>query len=193
MIINQIKDRLNYPLETYQAIELTKEHSVLENILSEGYLLIVFPLYVDSLPAPLTKVLTMLEEAAKLKPQTLPKVFAVCNCGYFESHQISGPIEILRNFCSRVGFYWGHAIAIGAGGFFSAKTKNLSKGPASKIAYAFDELCSIINGANSCSRDNVFVEPQIPRFLYMLSGNLFWIIQGKKNGVLRQIKATPYL
>ena len=42
-------------------------------------------------------------------------VYVVSNLGFYESEQISILLEIVKNWCSRMGFPYGGGLAIGAG------------------------------------------------------------------------------
>ncbi len=195
MLLEQLGGRLQGKLEIEQAMKLLKTPEKLADILSADCLLIVYPLYVDALPAPLLKVLTLLEEAAQTvaQDQPLPKVYALCNCGYAEPQQISLSFKMLQHFCSRAGLTWQQGVAIGAGGFLQPKMKDLTKGPTKPIAQALDALAKAVDGREVPSGQNVFTAPQIPLFIYKVGATLSWHIAARKNGASGKLKARPHM
>ncbi len=199
MFIEQIGKRLKAQVTTYQATKLLKEQGSgqggLEQILTADCLLIAYPLYVDELPAPLIKLLTLLDEATQSGTMPLPKVYVVCNCGFYEGHQISTSLKILKNFCRRAGFKWQYAVAIGAGGLFRPGMKDLSKGITATVSKALDGLAKDMDdikpSAKQSDKQDVYVGPRIPRFLYKAVGEISWRVAARKNGVGRRIYDRP--
>lgn len=148
-------------------------------MLAADVLLIAFPLYVDSLPMPLIRVLVELEQEAKVvKP--LPKVYAVCHCGFYESSQNETALRIIKNFCSRAGLDWQYGLGIGAGVFFGM-TDDPSKWPAKTVYDALQKLSADVLSNQGNQAENVFVTPSVPRFIYKAGGNFGWKAQLRKN------------
>ena len=213
-LISQVENILKTELTMYQATKLVRQDDVsaeLRKILQSDVLLFVFPLYVDSLPAPLVKILALCEESAKTREGPLPKVYAVCNCGFYEADHTRIALEIIGNFSTRAGFRQGYGLGIGMGGLLLSVGKNMSKGPAAGVYAALSQMCKSIQGdivddisteaivtdkgatdAGSNGR-NVFVTPKFPRFLYSLGGNISWRQMAKKYGASKKLGARPHV
>ena len=194
LLINQIEEILGTQTIVYQAKKLIQQEGVsdtLSDILKNETLLIVFPLYVDSLPAPLIKLLTMIEHEAVTANENLPIVYAICNCGFYEAEHTRLALNMVENFAIRTGLSWGYGIGIGGGGMILSQSENMAKGPVADVYTALQELGLIIKEGNS-KRENVFVMPKIPRFLYKLGGNMGWYQMAIKYGTLRSVKARPH-
>ena len=77
---------------------------------------LTFPLYVDSLPAPFIKAMERItkhrEEAADTRRQ---KFVAISNSGFPEAQQNLIALEICRCFAQRSGFEWAGGLALGTG------------------------------------------------------------------------------
>ena len=189
MFISKVEEISGTKSTVYQAIKLMRQDDIsveLADIMNANSLLFVFPLYVDSLPAPLIKILTMIEHAAtNLSGQTLPKVYAICNCGFYEAKHNFLALDIIKNFCARAGMTWGYGIGIGGGGFVSSQSQNMSKGPATDVYAALCELCAMMQSGGT-REQNVFAAPKIPRFLYKLGGNIGWPQLAKKYGLTKK-------
>jgi hypothetical protein len=200
MLINQIKSLMPTKIQIYQAVKLAEPQNQewLEQILEADVLLIVTPLYVDSLPAPLIKTLTLIEQAAERvdagNTRPLPKVYAICNCGFFESEHNRLALTILENFATRAGMIWGYGLGIGGGGFI-ASLSDMSKGPAANVYAALCTLAQAMQDAiqdGSGREQNKFIIPKIPRFLYKYGGNRGWRQMAKKYGTRKSLRARPH-
>jgi len=192
LIVKQIERHLNISVDVYYAIQLAKQtelqRDVFEKILDCEALLIAFPLYVDSLPAPLINVLRRLEKISS-EVSIKPQIYSIVNCGFFEAKQNAMALEMIKSFSLRAGLSWGYGIGIGGGGMLSSMGDNWSKGPASGIHKALCDMADAIKAKES--KSSVFVQPKFPRFLYLIAADLGMRRLAKKSGV--NIRAQPYL
>ena len=192
LIIKQTEQILGEKIQVHQALQLVQGGTVPETVaavLDTDVLLIVFPLYVDSLPAPLIELLTQLEEAAHGN-LAKPHVYAIVNCGLHEPEHTVLALDMIRHFAERAGFPWGCGLGIGGGGMLASMGSNWSKGPASSVHAALVGIASAI--CEKRSRQDVFAAPKFPRFLYIAAANMGWHMQARQNGVLRKLKDRPY-
>lgn len=77
-----------------------------------SHLLLVFPLYVDSLPVTLMHFLKELQRHTMLNLLT---IHVLINCGFLEPEQNSTAVDMVRLFCSQNGFCYGSTLCIGGG------------------------------------------------------------------------------
>lgn len=194
-IINTLETMIREELVVYQAVDLLKmseEESDLElaQLMDTEILLFVFPLYVDCLPMPIIHTLELLEERRK-EEESLPRVYAISQCGFFEGTHNHTALKIIQNFCEKNGFLWQYGIGIGAGGYLSG-VKEFGAGPTKNI---YDVLLTLSTDMQKPEeeRENIFLSPSIPRLLYRLGGNMGWKKQGRKNGVGKELDAQPFL
>ena len=202
IFIDKIEEFLEKKPKTYHVNQLIDEKNglnTLHDILNSDVLVFVFPLYVDSLPAPLIKVLTRIEEIGKNTNGNQPKVYAISNCGFFEPGHNRLALDIVKNFSSHLGMSWGYGIGIGGGGLIASQSKNIAKdGSASNVYNVLYEFCKAIENNDKAienkhdKKENVFLSPEIPRSLYKLGGNLGWYQIAMKNGTLRSLKAQVH-
>ena len=194
-LIEKIGELLERKPTIYHANRLIRrENNVTElsNILKADVLLFVFPLYIDSLPAPLIKLLTIIENEAMNVNGKGPIVYAICNCGFFEPEHNRVAIDTVKNFSAHVGMSWGYGIGIGGGALVASQSKNISpKGSAANVYTVLCELGKDIESPYKEKRD-VFINPTMPRFLYKLVGNLGWYQMAIKYGSIRSLKAKPH-
>ncbi len=191
-IIGQMEALLGAKAEVNQAIRMIQDHHAHEDVselLDADILLIVFPLYVDSLPMPLIEVLTQLKEAAKGAAKK-PRVYTIVNCGLYEQEQIALSLNMARHFAEEAGLPWGYGLGIGHGGMMSSFGDDWSKGPASGVYKALCAMAGAIRAEES--GPDVFASPTFPRFLYCMAANWGFRSMARKNGVLKTVRARPY-
>ena len=195
IFIDKIGEITGDKIPVYQATQFIKMESAapaIADILSARILLIVFPLYVDSLPAPLIKVLGMIEQVAGNAQGRLPRVYAICNCGFFEADHTRLALDMVENFSARAGLPWGYGIGVGGGAFFAAQSKNMAKGGPAAAAYAaLRELCEAMRSEGAEGR-NIFITPKIPRFLYKSIAEAGWRRAAGKYGAAKFLNARPH-
>jgi len=88
-----------------------------EKFLHADVIALIFPLYVDSLPAETTLALEHLAAARQAnKPQQSQRLLAVVNCGFFEAQQNDVALAICEQFAAETGLHWYGSLAICSGG-----------------------------------------------------------------------------
>ncbi len=94
-----------------------KIKELFEMIDNADLIILSFPLYVDSLPAPVIKAMELIkEERDKLEIKKTPNFIALCNNGFPEASQNIIALQICRIFSNDCDFLWKGGIAIGGGG-----------------------------------------------------------------------------
>lgn len=152
-----------------------------------------FPLYIDSLPAPLTRLLERIaERRARRPPATTPRIAVVVQCGFPEAHQCDTAIGICRLFAERTGMPWAGALAMGMGGSLAGDFRKLPGG-GRNLLDALDRTAESLAKGGDIPPEAVrlFAKPLMPRWVYTLVGNLRWRLQMRKNGARRPISHRP--
>ncbi|MCK5303170.1 MAG: hypothetical protein KAJ96_08510 [Candidatus Thorarchaeota archaeon] len=157
---------------------------------------LTFPLYVDSLPAPIIKAMEIItkhhEEAANTRRQ---KFIAISNSGFPEASQILIALEICRCFAQRSGFEWAGGLALGMGPAIRRKPLDEVGGMARNVKKALDLTAHALSEEKAVPEEatKLMEKSIIPRTLYMWMGNRGWKQQAKKNRVLDRIRVQPHL
>lgn len=142
----------------------------------EGFsdLLLVFPLYADSLPVTLLNFLKTLEAHA---PQQKPVVSVLINCGFLEPEQNDTAVEMIRLYCKKTGFPFGSVLKIGSG---EAILKTLFRGLAERKARKLAR--SICSGKYQTLKTTM----PIPKQWFVKASTQYWTEYGKRNGVSKE-------
>lgn len=138
-----------------------------------------FPLYVDGIPSQLLSCLCQIEKIGVNNRNIM--IFGIVNSGFYEGRQNAIALEILRNWCNKLGLQWGMGIGVGGGGGLAQmKSAPLGKGPKTSIGKVFDILHNNIK--NKSTADDIYISVDFPRWLYKLGAEMGWKQMIKKNG-----------
>ena len=155
-----------------------KPQELVDSISGCNAIIIAFPLYADGIPSRLLRLLISIETSLA-GAATCPKLYVIINNGYYEARQNKPALDMMRIFCKKAGFEWGQGVGIGGGGMIhtaatdSWLTRNMFK--------ALDVLAqNILSGK---SAEDILSDPNIPRFIYILAGNMGWKNMARKNGI----------
>ena len=145
------------------------------NCLREADALVLgVPLYVDGLPAQVVKLFEILLEHYQGALYDLG-VYVVANLGFYESRQIRHMLDMVRNWCMRMGTRYGGGLAIGAGPMVR------SVGPHKKLQKAFGDIANAV--VEKESMGNVYCDPDIPRRIYMMAAHKSFKRTARKNNL----------
>ncbi|MDD6072261.1 MAG: NAD(P)H-dependent oxidoreductase [Clostridiales bacterium] len=178
-----------HSVETYRPGKQPVSSEQLEQLRESDVILFAFPLYVDSIPSHLLKLLVEISNQTKLYSKTM--VYCLVNNGFFEGIQNHIVIEQMQLWCASAGATWGQAIGLGAGEMlpFIADIP-LGHGPNKNLGRAMKEL--VHNVQNKTGGDCMYISPNWPRPLWKLQSSLFvWYPRAKQNGLkIRELSAT---
>ncbi len=141
-------------------------------------LVFAFPLYVDGIPANLLRQLEQIcPSIAQVAPQA--KVYALVNNGFYDGRQNILALEMMQHFTREAGLKWGQGIGIGAGGMIHSAP--IGAGPLARLGKTLNALADTILQRRSA--ENITLDPNFPRFLYIQAAHMDWRAQAKKNGL----------
>lgn len=142
------------------------------------HLLLVFPLYVDSLPVTLLHFLKTLEEHL---PQHKPTVSVLINCGFLEPAQNDVAVKMIQCFCQNFGFPFGSSLKIGGGeAILTTPFRGLAHRKIRRLAAA------IAAGRHR----QLQVTMPLPKFLFLRASAAYWTAYGARSGITREQMAT---
>lgn len=141
-------------------------------------LLLVFPLYVDSLPAIL---LEFLKELEKKPPEKKPVISVIINCGFLEYGQNDTAVKMIELFCGRNGYPFGSVLKIGGGeAILGTPFKFLVSRKIKKLASAL----------TSGRYKTLSVTMPLSKKTFIKASTKYWLGRGGKNGLTKEQMAT---
>ncbi|MHB0877666.1 MAG: NAD(P)H-dependent oxidoreductase [Anaerolineae bacterium] len=162
--------------------------------LGADLLVLSFPLYVDSLPAPVIEAMEMIATARPASGQArAPRMVALANCGFPEAKHNDVSLAICRRFAKEAGIEWAGGLSLGAGPSLGGAPLRQLGGRVGGIVRALDLTAAALDGGGSVPEEAVrlVARPMMPLQLYVLVGNLGWWWQARRNGVLFRLGARP--
>lgn len=171
-----------------------KLRRMLDAVESADLVLLAFPLYVDSLPAPVIEALERI--AAHQAGQPTGKLFAaIANCGFPEAHHNATALAICATFARQAGFAWAGSLALGAGeGMVHGVPLNEMDGRAYPLKKALDLAAEALAQGQPIPQaaQTLLSKPFIPAWLYRLMGGFGWKQQAKRWGAEKTLNRPTY-
>lgn len=186
LIINHIKLLLqDQTLSTFHINKRLPSEQEFEDIYQNDAILLVFPLYIDSVPSHLLKFL--IESEKKLKGHTnKPIIHAIIINGFYEGIQNHVAATTIKNWCLKAGVKFGQVIGSGAGEMLPiVKDIPMGHGPNTNIGNALNSIAYNITKKNT--GDPIYISPNWPRFLWKIQSSYFiWSPRAKANGIKKR-------
>lgn len=183
-LLKALEERLPDQQVTWQNARKFEPEALAAAIADADALVIAFPLYVDSIPSHLLRLLEAMQPSLA-EAQEKPMVYAIVNSGFYDARQNHIALAMIRIWAEKCGCVYGQGLAIGAGGM--AQVAPLGQGPATSMGKRMDVLAQSVLSGNA--GEDLYTEPNFPRFLYKTMAHIGWRSEAKKNGVTRsQIK-----
>ncbi len=165
------------------------DEAVRRTVMDSGTIVLVSPLYVDSLPS---HVLEMMGALQGLELQGRG-FLAVLNCGFPESSHNLTALRVCRSFAETNGMRWLGGAAIGGGGSIDGRPLSAS-GPERHAVKGLDMICTALAEGVPVPEEAFELASRqfFPAWLYMLAGNRHWRSRAKARGAARSLKHRPY-
>ncbi len=172
-----------------------KMRALLAQVHAADLVVLAFPVYVDSLPAP---VITLLERLAAPSAHTPTPVrlVALSNCGFPEVQHNATALAVCAQFAQASGMAWGGSLALGAGeGLVHGTPLAQLDGRAIPLKRALDVAASALAAGQAIPAEAQanLNRPFIPAWLYRLIGSLGWHLQARRYGMAGQLGRQPYI
>jgi hypothetical protein len=188
--LDSIKKRLGESHE-YRMVETMTSGAAAPEDLDVDFIVLAFPLYIDSLHSRLLSWLLSYEALRRRAraaggPARRIGMIAIANCGFYEGVQNESALDIVANFCARSGIEWKGGLGIGSGAMLSevkdAPDDMFIKRPVSR---ALDAMAERV-GDGTAPTANVYASFAFPWSLYKAMGHMGWRRLAKANGVSRK-------
>jgi hypothetical protein len=157
--------------------------------------MLAFPIYVDTLPAPVIETLQRIAEHRRRENPRRQLFTAIANCGFPEAYQCDNALAVCETFAAQAGYEWAGGLALGAGEAINGASLVELGGQTMRIrqslelaAEALAEGCNIPKAAQEG-----LAKPVIPHWLYRLTGWLRWNRWAKRYAAKKMLKNQPYL
>lgn len=169
--------------------------AMVDTIDNVDLVVLAFPLYVDSLPAPVIAALEKI--AAHRKDNQSHTLFAaISNCGFPEAQHNDTALAICSEFARQNGFNWAGSLALGGGeGLVHGVPLNEMDGRAIPLKKSLELAAEALTAGQPIPQParDLLAKPFIPNWIYKLVGGFGWRQQAKQYGMEKNLKRQPYL
>lgn len=172
-----------------------KMQALFDAVDAADLMMLAFPLYVDSLPAPVIHALERIA-AHRQSQETRRQLFtAISNCGFPEAHHNATALAICETFARQAGFEWAGALAVGSGEMVGGAPLAQAGGRTIRIRQSLELAAEALARGQAIPKaaQDILVKPIIPHWVYRLMGGLGWNRQAKQYGAEKSLKRQPYL
>jgi multimeric flavodoxin WrbA len=174
----------------------TKMQALLEAVEAADLVVLAFPLYVDSLPAPVIEALERISVHRQGRAKTRRQLFsAVANCGFPEATQCGTALAICEIFARQANFEWAGSLALGGGeGIVGGIPLADLDGRAIPIRKALELAAEALARGQAIPKQaqEILAKPVIPNWVYRLMSTIGWKQRAKRYGVQKSLKRKPY-
>ena len=171
-----------------------RTRAALETLEAADVVVLAFPLYVDSLPAPVIAALEKIAAHRAGRP-TGQRLAAMANCGFPEAAHNATALAICAEFARQCGFTWAGGLALGGGeGLVHGTPLNALDGRAIPIKKSLELAAAALAVGRpipQTARD-LLAKPTVPNWLYLLFGGYGWRQRARQYGVEKSLKRQPY-
>jgi multimeric flavodoxin WrbA len=170
--------------------------NLFQSIENADLIILTFPLYVDSIPAPVIKIMELIKEnRVTLKNKKSQNFIAIVNSGFPEASQSSVALQICKIFSKESGFLWKGGLALGAGGAVNGAPLLERSGMLRNVIKGLDITAEALKDDKEIPQEaiDLFSKKFIPNIIYRSFGNLGWRIQARQYRGRQKLKAKPYL
>jgi multimeric flavodoxin WrbA len=171
-----------------------KLRTMLDAIDSADLCILAFPLYIDSLAAPVLEAMRAIRQHREGKPAH-GSFAAIVNCGFIESKQNDHALATCAVFAEATGQRWMGGVSIGGGeGLVHGQQFVKSGGVTGPYKKALDLVANALAAGEPVPGEarEQLAKPFVPGWLHRMVGSMHWKKDARKNGVARQLDARPY-
>lgn len=157
---------------------------------------LAFPIYVDTLPAPVIEALERLVAYRQLHGSSrLQRFTAIANCGLPEVGHTAVGLANCEVFARRAGFVWAGSLALGSGEIINGVSLVEGGGATIRIRQALDSAAEALAQARAIPKtaSDAIAKPIVPHWLYRIMGWRRWNQWAASHGVKKLLKRQPYL
>jgi NAD(P)H-dependent FMN reductase len=173
----------------------TRMRALLDGVNEADLVVLAFPLYVDSLPAPIIEALERVSADRQARQVSRHQSFAaIANCGFPEAHHNRTALAICEAFARHAGFEWGGSLALGGGEAVGGVPLAQKAGQTAGIRTSLDLAAKALAVGQVIPKaaQDILGKPTIPHWVYRMMGGLGWIWRARRYGVGGSLKQQPY-
>ena len=159
-------------------------------------IILASPLYADSHHSGVITAMELIHKYLKDRPRIRKQMMvAISNSGFPESRHNDLSLAISRRFALECGFEWAGGLALGGGESIAGRPLEEAGGLVRNVKKSLElAAVALAKGEKVPERAvALMAKPLIPRWLYLLIGNIGWLWKAKKQGCREKLDSKPYM
>lgn len=159
-------------------------------------IILASPLYADSHHSGVIIAMELIHKYLKDRPRIRKQMMvAISNSGFPESWHNDLSLAVSRRFALECGFEWAGGLALGGGESIAGRPLKEAGGLVRNVKKSLElAAVALAKGENVPERAvALMARPLIPRWLYLLIGNIGWLWKAKKQGCREKLNSKPYM
>lgn len=172
-----------------------RERDLVRTLSEVDLVVLATPLYVDSLPAVVTRFLELwARDIADRTDPPRPSLTAILNCGFPEAEHNRVALAICRRFAHETGLGWRRGLALGGGEAFGGRELGQVGGMARHARHALDLAAAALAAGDHVpdAAIELMARSFVPHRIYQWMGNRSWRVKARRAGTLAELRARPY-
>jgi hypothetical protein len=172
-----------------------REHDLLGTLREVDLVVLATPLYVDSLPAVVTRFLELwAQDLGSCAGPLRPSLTVILNCGFPEAEHNRVALAICRRFAHETGVGWRRGLALGGGEGFGGRELEAVGGMARHARRALDLAAAALADGQQVpdAAVELMARAYVPRRIYQWIGNRSWRVKARRVGTLSELRARPF-
>lgn len=153
------------------------------------------PVYADSHHSGVVKAMELLHDSLKTASGGRKRTMAaISNCGFPESRHNEVSLAISRRFAVVSGFEWAGGLGLGSGESIGGRRLEEAGGLARNVRKSLDLTAEALAAGEEIPEEAVelMARPLMPRWVYLLGGNIGWRRRAKSEGCKDRLDRRPY-
>lgn len=169
--------------------------TLLRTVEEADIIILAFPLYADSHPSGVVVAMELIRD--ELRDKSLMKehmMVAISNSGFPESSHNDLSLAITRRFALECGFEWAGGLALGGGESIGGRPLEEAGGMVRNVKKSLELAADALAKGEHLPEGAMTLMAMrlIPRWLYLLFGNIGWVWKAKKQGCRERLNRRPY-
>ncbi len=168
---------------------------LIDAVIQADFVILSTPLYVDSLPAPVTRALEILSQHLDQSNHPARQQFvAIYNSGFPEAEHNDIALAIAEQFARATGFAWAGGLALGAGEVVKGRPLAENEGMARNVIAALDRAAEALARGDAVPEEaqTLMRKSLIPSWMYRAMGQVGWVMQSRTYGQFGKLRQRPW-
>lgn len=171
-------------------------NTLFQRIDEADIMILAAPVYADSHHSGVVRMMELVHaHIISISSRRKTMMVAISNCGFPEVRHNELSLAISRRFAHECEFEWAGGLALGSGESIGGRRLEKAGGLVRNVRKSLDLAAEALAKGNRIPEEAIqlMARPLMPRWIYLLFGNMGWHRSAKKQGCKEPLDSKPYL